>query len=80
MFGAKDDYWKLYQLLTNVLVGECWVAGSNDAIGISVGTVFDDFATDYSGADTYLDFGGGDSIALLGVNISSLHQDDFMFV
>ena len=31
------------------------------------------------GADTVIDFGGGDSITLLGVNIGDLVKDDFLF-
>jgi hypothetical protein len=34
---------------------------------------------DQSGTDTVLDFGGGDSLTLLGVNIDSLNADDFIF-
>ena len=31
------------------------------------------------GNHTVIDFGGGDSITLLGINVGDLHQDDFLF-
>jgi hypothetical protein len=31
------------------------------------------------GADTVIDFGGGDALTLLGVNLASVHADDFTF-
>ena len=31
------------------------------------------------GQNTFIDFGGGDSITLLGVDLNNLHQDDFIF-
>jgi hypothetical protein len=31
------------------------------------------------GSNVVLDFGGGDSLTLLGVNIASLNADDFIF-
>jgi len=59
-------------------------AGSEDAIILSLGSAFDTFgevqsaATDVGG-NTLLTFNGGDSITLVGVTSSSLHQDDFIF-
>ena len=30
------------------------------------------------GGDTLIEFGGGDSITLIGVNVGDLHSDDFL--
>ena len=52
-----------------------------DLSGVASATVFQDVldaATD-DGTDTTIDFGSGDTIALLGVVESELHADDFSF-
>jgi hypothetical protein len=32
-----------------------------------------------SGDDTNINFGGGDSVTLIGVQLTNLHEDDFIF-
>jgi len=60
-------------------------AGSDDAIRLfGFGAAFDTFAeviaaSSQVGADTMIDFGGGNSITLTGVAVGSLHADDFLF-
>ncbi len=61
-------------------------AASDDVILISgYGSTFDSFsevlaAASDNGVDTVIDFGGGDSITLVGVLVSQLHADDFAFL
>lgn len=37
------------------------------------------FTTSQVGNDTVIEYGLGDSITLLGVNLADLHADDFLF-
>ncbi len=58
-------------------------AGTDDVIDLTGESAVSTFADVQSyaipmGADTVIDFGGGDSITLLGVNVGDLHADDFM--
>ena len=58
-------------------------AGSDDVIDLMNVTGADSFAdvqnaASQSGADTQIDFGNGDTITLLGVNVGDLHEDDFL--
>ena len=59
--------------------------GTNDAIDLSGVTDIVDLAdllanhaTDV-GADMVIDTGAGNAITLIGVNVSELHNDDFLF-
>ena len=58
-------------------------AASDDEIDLTgVGSAISSFSDVVShasqiGSDIVIDFGNGDSITLLGVNLASLHQDDF---
>ena len=59
-------------------------AGSDDDIDLSGHSAVGDFgavqaAAGQVGADTVIDLGDGDTITLLGVNVGTLHQDDFLF-
>lgn len=60
-------------------------AASEDVIKlIAFGTAFDSFAeviaaSAQAGADVVIDFGGGDTLTLIGVTLGSLHTDDFTF-
>jgi hypothetical protein len=59
-------------------------AGSPDRLGLRDVTAVSDLgellaASTQSGADTVLDFGGGDTITLVGVDRGALHADDFLF-
>lgn len=60
-------------------------AGSDDVINVHSLAGFTSFAqvqavTSQVGADTVINFGGGNQITLLSVTASNLHQDDFTFV
>jgi Ca2+-binding RTX toxin-like protein len=74
--GDDDD------VITDFVAG----AGTQDVIDLSVmGASFDTFAEVFAAAsddgfgNTVIDFGGGDTITLLGVAVADLHQDDFLF-
>ena len=60
-------------------------ASTDDKIELTgFGAAFDTFAeviaaATQSGADTVIDFGGGDVITLENVSLASLHADDFLF-
>ncbi|MEZ5983790.1 MAG: calcium-binding protein [Parvularculaceae bacterium] len=60
-------------------------AGTEDAIQLlAFGASFDTFAeviaaASQVGADTVIDFGGGDTLTLVGVAPGDLHEDDFIF-
>jgi Ca2+-binding RTX toxin-like protein len=59
-------------------------AGSPDRLDLRDVTAVSDLgellaASTQSGADTVLDFGGGDTITLVGVDRGALHADDFLF-
>ena len=49
-----------------------------DADNQQVGSAPIATAPQESGADTLIDFGGGDSITLIGVNAGALEADDFL--
>lgn len=77
IFSKKDDA----DTITDFEAG----AGSEDAIEISgFGKKMNSFdelldASEQVGSDTVIDFGKGDSLTLIGVDINDLHQDDFIF-
>lgn len=59
-------------------------AGSEDKLDLQAVTAVSNLAellgvATQAGADTVLDFGGGDSITLIGVDRTALHSDDFLF-
>ncbi len=59
-------------------------AASDDVLDLGIGAAFDTFsevqaATTQVGPDAVIDFGGGDTITLLGVTATDLHADDFFF-
>ena len=60
-------------------------AASDDVIELQSLTGFSAFAdvtaaASQTGADTVIDLGVDGSITLAGINIASLHEDDFRFV
>jgi len=84
--GAGDDTFLYFNgdgadTITDFTAG----AGTDDLIRLfALGSAFDSFAeviaaSSDNGADTTIDFGGGNSITLQGVTVGDLHQDDFMF-
>ena len=59
--------------------------GTDDRIDLSALSAAASFADVQAralqdGPDALIDFGGGDSIRLVGINVGSLDQDDFVFV
>ena len=65
--------------ITDFTVG----AGSDDILNLYGVSGLGDFsdvkaAATQVGADTLLDFGGGDQITLVGVDVNTLHPDDFL--
>jgi Ca2+-binding RTX toxin-like protein len=60
-------------------------AGAGDVLSfVGLGAAYDTFAeimaiTTQSGANTIINFGGGQSITLLGFNMANLNADDFLF-
>jgi len=61
-------------------------AGTQDVLDLSaMGPAFDTFAEVFAAASddgfggAVIDFGGGDTITLLGVMVADLHADDFIF-
>ncbi len=84
--GAGDDTFVFgtgrgADVITDFTAG----AATEDVIALSLGASFDTFAEIAAaavqvGADTVIDFGGGDSLTLIGVTPSALHADDFLFV
>ena len=78
-FALGDD--------ADVIVGFEAGAATDDVIALSgFGIAFDTFteiqaaASDYGSGNTIIDFGGGDTITLMGIAAASLHEDDFVFV
>ena len=72
--GGNDD------TVTDFTVG----AATDDTIDLTGTSAVSDFEDVQSiasqvGNHTVIDFGGGDSITLLGINVGDLHQDDFLF-
>ena len=62
-------------------------SGSEDVIELSgFGAAFDEFsevlaaASNDGSGNTVIDFGGGDSITLLGVSVGELNASDFSFI
>ena len=82
--GADDDLFVYADggggdTVTDFVAG----AGTDDVIDVSgVGGIGDfadvQAAASLVGADTVIDFGGGDTITLLGVDPGDLHADDFL--
>ena len=76
VFGTGDD--------ADRIEGFAAGSGTDDVILLSLGAAFDTFseveavASDVGG-NAVLNFGGGDSITLVGVASASLDQDDFLF-
>jgi hypothetical protein len=85
--GTGDDTF-IYQVGdgTDTIIDFVAGAATDDRIDVSdFGAAFDTLAeiqaaaTD-NGANTTIDFGGGDTLTLLNVNKGNLHDDDFIFV
>ncbi len=84
--GAGDDLFEFRQSHGNDIYDDFTAgAGTDDVIALmEFGAAFDTFAeviaaASDDGADTTIDFGGGDSITLLNVVVADLHEDDFIF-
>ena len=85
--GAGDDTFIFNPDGDNDFIGGFVTgAGTDDVIRLQgYGAAFDEFsevmsAASQVGANVVIDFGGGDTITLLGVTLASLDADDFMFV
>ena len=80
--GAGDDTFVFRTGYDNDTIDDLAAgAGSGDVIDL-VGMGFADLQSVLNnasqvGSDTLIDFGGGDSLTLTGVNLADLHQDDF---
>jgi len=84
--GAGDDkFWYRTGDGADAITDFTPGAGTDDVIRLfAFGAAFDSFAeveaaASQVGADTVIDFGGGNSITLEGVAVGSLHADDFLF-
>jgi len=82
--GAGDDLF-VYRTGDGADTVNDFVAGesTDDRIDLIDVAGIDDFADVLSaasqqGSDVLLDFGGGDTITLVGVNLATLHADDFV--
>ncbi|WP_425410230.1 hypothetical protein [Hyphococcus sp.] len=84
--GAGDDVFQFRKghdsdIFDDFVAG----AGTDDVIQlVAFGAAFDTFveviaAASDNGTHTTIDFGGGDTILLLGVTVADLHEDDFIF-
>lgn len=79
-FVYRNDY------NNDTITGFAAGAGTEDVIVIDVAgyDVFADIqgiaSSINGGSDTLIDFTGGDSLTLIGVSSTALHQDDFVFV
>ena len=67
-------------IVTDFIAG----AGTDDQLILTTVAAVGSFAqvqalTSQAGANTVIDFGGGDMITLLGVTATDLHADDFLF-
>jgi hypothetical protein len=75
VFGDGDDS----DIITDFVAG----AGTDDVIDLTGQSAVSNFAdvqaaASQVGADTLIDFGGGDTIVVAGVDVADLHADDFL--
>ncbi len=84
--GNNGDDTFIYDLGDGADTITGFVAGalSDDVLDLGIGAAFDTFSevqavTSQVGLDTLIDFGGGDTITLVGVTAINLHADDFFF-
>jgi len=83
--SGNDQFWYFNGDGADTITDFTAGAGTDDLIRLfGLGSAFDTFAeviaaSSDNGADTTIDFGGGNTILLQGVTVGDLHQDDFVF-
>ncbi len=78
-FNIGDDADRIQGFVAGIATEDVIIVDTN--LGVSDFTGIQAIASDINGnTDTLIDFGGGDTITLVGVSTTDLHQDDFMFV